>query len=75
MNKFDMPIELSKIIQNFARPLTRIKWRQGGSFNSRLFLEGLYIEYDDIFYHIIRLQEVLIPLTIYEKALFLREFV
>ena len=35
-----MPIEISQIIQDYARP--RIVWRQGGSFSSKLFIVGLY---------------------------------
>jgi len=36
-----MPDDLSKLIYEFARPLTRPNWRSGGSFPSFLFYSGL----------------------------------
>lgn len=40
-----MPEVLSQSIQDYARPITHPKWRQGGSFNSELFKDGLYLKY------------------------------
>ena len=40
-----MPIELSKLIQDFARPITRVNWRDGGSFSSELFHRGINEKY------------------------------
>ena len=69
MNK-NMPIEISKIIQNYARPITRINWRQGGSFPSRLFFEGLYIIHDDnLFRYFIEIEEEYIFDSMYERAI------
>ena len=69
MNK-NMPIELSKIIQNYARPITRTNWRQGGSFPSRLFFEGLYIIHDDnLFRYFIEIEEEYIFDSMYERAI------
>ena len=53
-----MPIELSQIIQDYARP--RIDWRQGGSFSSKMFIDGLYNKFDIIYYRIIMLMIYLI---------------
>ena len=40
--KMSMPPELSRLIQDFARPnLTHPQWRLGGSFSSYLFYDGL----------------------------------
>jgi hypothetical protein len=66
-----MPLVLSQLVNEFAKPLTRPKWRQGGSFPSRLFLEGLYIEFDDVFNHMTL--NVINYLNIYERALYLRD--
>jgi len=49
-----MPDELSKLIQDFARPRTRPNWRAGGAFPSPLFYLGIdlkypRIEFDDYF--------------------------
>ena len=40
-----MPPEISKLIQDFARPLTRVNWRDGGSFPSELFHRGVNEKY------------------------------
>ena len=40
-----MPEELSKLIQDYARPITHPNWRQGGSFNSKYFHSGLHLKY------------------------------
>lgn len=40
-----MPIELSRLIQDFARPLTRLDWRRGGAFPSHLFWKGINSRY------------------------------
>jgi hypothetical protein len=39
-----MPEELSKLIQDFARPVTRTNWRKGGAFRSSLFYLGLLVD-------------------------------
>ena len=36
-----MPPELSKLIQDFARPRSRPNWRKGGAFPSYLFHLGM----------------------------------
>jgi hypothetical protein len=66
-----MPLVLSQLVNEFAKPITKPNWRQGGSFNSRLFLEGLYIEFD--VYNHTTLNDS-IHLNIYERALYLREY-
>ncbi len=66
----NMPIELSKIIQNFARPMTRINWRQGGSFPSRMFFEGLHTINDiNLYRYFIEIEEEFIFNSIYERAI------
>ena len=40
-----MPVELSRLIQDFARPLTRVDWRRGGAFPSSLFWIGVNARY------------------------------
>ena len=37
-----MPDDLSKLIHDFAKPLTHPYWRYGGSFPSYLFYRGLF---------------------------------
>ena len=46
-NKMIMPDELSKIIQNFARPVTRLDWKKG-SPTCRILIRELWQKY--IFY-------------------------
>jgi len=66
-----MPLVLSQLVNEFAKPLTRPKWRQGGSFPSKLFFQGLYIKFDDVFNHMTL--NVINYLNIYERALYLRD--
>lgn len=40
-----MPLELSRLIQDFARPMTRPGWKNGGSFPSELFWQGIREKY------------------------------
>ncbi len=40
-----MPIELSRLIQDFARPITRGNWRNGGAFSSELYWQGINEKY------------------------------
>ena len=40
-----MPIELSRLIQDFARPRTRPDWRIGGAFPSEWFWRGVNDKY------------------------------
>ena len=47
-NVLTMPKELSIIIQDYARPLSRPNWRQGGSFNSELFIIGSLVIYNKL---------------------------
>ena len=39
-----MPDELSKIIQNFARPVTRLDWKKG-SPTCRILIRELWLKY------------------------------
>ena len=65
-----MPIEISQIIQDYARP--RIDWRQGGSFPSKMFFKGLYIIHDkNLFHYYINIEEDERPYTIYDNAIYL----
>lgn len=41
----EMPAELSRLIQDFARPRTRLNWRSGGAFPSELFWRGINSKY------------------------------
>ena len=41
----EMPIELSRLIQEFARPRTRPDWRMGGAFPTELIWRGINAKY------------------------------
>jgi len=63
-----MPIELSQIKDDTF--VTRIDWRQGGSFSSKLFFKGLYIIHDNnLFHYYINIEEDERPYTIYDNAI------
>jgi len=50
-----MPLEVSKVIQAFARPVSRADWRFGGSFPSTLFYNGIL--HDSRYRHLFYLEE------------------
>jgi hypothetical protein len=65
-----MPLVLSQLVNEFAKPITRPKWRQGGSFPSKLFFQGLYMIHDDNLYrYFIEIEEEVLPYTMYERAI------
>lgn len=43
--QYVMPIELSRKIQDYARPISRINWKKGGSFKSELFVIGVLLRF------------------------------
>ena len=70
-----MPEVISKYIQLFAKPITRLDWKKGGAFSSYLFYEGLYEAHDIILYHYymdIDNEMDYIHSFIYERAIELR---
>jgi hypothetical protein len=36
MKDLYLPVELQKLIQDFARPITRIRWKKGSAYNNTL---------------------------------------
>ncbi len=66
MNKMIMPDELSKLIQHFARPVTRLDWKKG-SPTCRIFIRELWQKY--IFYMNTFWQYGYDSNTIYERAM------
>ena len=61
-----MPDELSKLIQNFARPVTRLDWKKG-SPTCRIFIRELWQKY--IIYMNTFWQYGYDSNTIYERAM------
>ena len=41
----EFPKEIQMLIMEFARPLSKVNWRSGGSFNSENFYTGLRDRY------------------------------